>query len=152
MGSPTITFEVLEEEGRCEFILHVTANRIFDSSFSVRWSFPSRSAMVRRFERMELRVRNPRRSMASVPWPRCFPTYSKNWREKSFLIGSFRVHRKCGLMISHTLVMSSASGHQPIICQGRGEYLESQFTLPSDFFGNTLKILRYNLNPSTKLV
>jgi hypothetical protein len=141
MGIPTITFEVLEEKGRCDFILHVTANRIFDESLSARWSFPSRDALVRRFERMVIRVRNPRRSLASVPWPRCLPPYSRGRRKNSFLIGSFRVHRKSGIMIAHTLAMSSSFGAYSIICQGRGENLESQFILPADFFENALTIL-----------
>ena len=141
MADPSLTFKILEEDGRCDFILHLTANRIFDPSLSARWSFRNRASLIKRFQLMEKRVRNPRHSLASVPWPRCFPPYSKGKRENSFFIGSFRVHRKNGFMIAHVLAISSSFEKRPIICQGRGENLESQFTLPSDFFSDVLSTL-----------
>ena len=141
MALPTITFEIMQDQGRCELTVDIVANRLFDSSLSQRWSFSSKSAMRRRLERIRNRIHNPRRDLASVPWSRCFPPYSRAQRERSFLIGSLRVYRKGEYLLSHTLVISASFGGHSILCQGRGDYLESQFTLPENFFDTVLGTL-----------
>lgn len=141
MSLSTITFKITEDQGRCELKVDIVANRLFDSSLSHRWSFSSENAMRRRLERIRSRIHNPRRDLASVPWSRCFPPYSRTQREKSFFIGSLRVYRKGEYLLSHTLVISASFGAHPILCQGRGDYTESQFTLPVDFFDTVLATL-----------
>jgi hypothetical protein len=141
MALPTITFEITQHQGRCELTVDIVANQLFDTSLSQRWSFSSKIAMRRRLERIKNRISNPRRALASVPWPRCFPPYSRAQREKSFFIGSLRVYRKGEYLLSHTLAISTSFGAHPIICQGRGDYLESQFMLPLDFFDKVLATL-----------
>jgi hypothetical protein len=124
--------------------MNIVANRLFDTSLSQRWSFSSKSAMRKQLERIRNRIHNPRRALASVPWSRCFPPYLRAQREISFLIGSLRVYRKGEYSLSHTLVISASFGGHPILCQGRGDHTESQFTLPVDFFDRVLVVLVEN--------
>ena len=137
MALPTITFEITQDQGRCELAVSIVANRPFDESLQARWSFSSLNAMRRRLERIRSRVHRPCRGVTSVPWPRCFPPYSRNQREQSFFIGSLRTYRGGREILSHTLAISASFGAHPIIWLGR-DNPESQFTLSADFFDTVL--------------
>lgn len=104
---------------------------VFGEHVSLVWHFPSRVDLCRQLARMQARLLRPVRTLADVPWPRCWPR-GRAIRERSSFLGTLSIRQE-GVRERIFSLAYAPDCPVPILCFRRDDVEALHLAFPADF-------------------